>query len=430
MTDGQPVRVADRLSASEIDEVLALAAAAERADGVYPLSEDVVLRVRGGGARPAAYICWPRPTTAWPVMPSSTGRTRRGRPASWWSIRVAPAWARHARCSRRPATARCGSGRTATSPARRPSRRRTASSAVARPLADAPPPDVPLPDAPLPAGVTVRGFRPGSDEQAWLGVNARAFAHHPEQGRWTLDDLRLREHEPWFDPAGFLLAVDIEDTVLGFHWTKVHPPAGDDPALGEMYVLGVDPGGHRRGLGAALTVEGLRHLAAEGLTTAMLYVDESNAAAVALYRRFGFEIYQADVSYQRSLGADHQVAVCGAPASLRARLRAVYGTTVTGQRPQRTRRTASDPAIRWPTLGRRADDHRLGPGLLRHLGQHASAGRRAARPAGRRRPRSPPGAPARCAAGISSSSWVWSTALVARPLWSASVSRVAGDVRA
>jgi mycothiol synthase len=64
-------------------------------------------------------------------------------------------------------------------------------------------------------------------------------------------------------------------------------------------VLGVDPGGHRRGLGAALTVEGLRHLATEGVSTAMLYVDESNSVAVALYRRFGFEIYRADVMYQR-----------------------------------------------------------------------------------------------------------------------------------
>src|SRR4029453_14014464 len=150
---------------------------------------------------------------------------------------------------------------------------------------------------PFPGGVTVRHFRLGHDEEAWLGVNSRAFAHHPEQGRWTLHDLQLREAEPWFDRAGFLLAVDIEDTLLGFHWTKVQD------GLGEVYVLGVDPERHQRGLGKALTVAGLAYLKDRGLTTAMLYVDESNAAAVRLYRGLGFEVFSTDVSYQR--GAVH-----------------------------------------------------------------------------------------------------------------------------
>ncbi len=153
----------------------------------------------------------------------------------------------------------------------------------------------------MPEGVRVRTFAPGRDDEAWLGVNSRAFAHHPEQGRWTAQDLRLRFAEPWFDPAGFLLAVDPDDGhLLGFHWTKVHPADGGEPAIGEIYVLGVDPGGHRRGLGAALSVAGLRHLAGQGLTEAMLYVDESNTAAVALYRRLGFEVFSTDVSYQRA----------------------------------------------------------------------------------------------------------------------------------
>src|SRR5690606_41171331 len=63
----------------------------------------------------------------------------------------------------------------------------------------------PLADPVLPPGVRLRTFRPGRDEQPWLALNARAFADHPEQGRWTERDLRAPMAEPWLDPAGVLL---------------------------------------------------------------------------------------------------------------------------------------------------------------------------------------------------------------------------------
>jgi len=285
------IRSTDRLTSAAAADVLALAAAAEQTDGVYPLSEDVVLRVRGGvgvhllavadeGLAGYAFLDPAERSGELFVHPA---HRRRGHGTALLAaagdgpLRF---WAHGDEAGARIFAERNGFVRARVLWQMR------------RPLAE-------LPDVPLPPGVTMRHFRPGHDEQDWLDVNARAFAHHPEQGRWTLDDLRLREAEPWFDPAGFLLAVDIADTLLGFHWTKVHPAAGAEPAIGEIYVLAVDPAGHRRGLGAALSVAGLRHLADNGLPEAMLYVDESNPAAVALYRGLGFEIHKADINYRR-----------------------------------------------------------------------------------------------------------------------------------
>jgi mycothiol synthase len=169
----------------------------------------------------------------------------------------------------------------------------------------------PVPAPELPAGVRMRAFRVGKDEAAWTRVNARAFAEHPDQGRWTERDLRLREAEPWFDPAGFLLAERKSDgALLGFHWTKVH---GADPLdgpgthdsehahtpIGEVYVLGVDPDAQGLRLGPALTLAGLRHLRGRGLTQAMLYVDESNTRAVRLYEGLGFTRWSTDICFAR-----------------------------------------------------------------------------------------------------------------------------------
>jgi mycothiol synthase len=152
--------------------------------------------------------------------------------------------------------------------------------------------------AAAPAGVSIRTFRPGADEEAWLAVNGRAFAHHPEQGSWSRQDLLLREAEPWFDPDGFFLA-ERDGRLAGFHWTKVHPDegAGGTP-LGEVYVVGVDPGQQGGGLGRALTLAGLRHLRERGLAEVMLYVDEDNTAAVRLYTALGFSRWSTDAMYR------------------------------------------------------------------------------------------------------------------------------------
>ncbi len=159
-----------------------------------------------------------------------------------------------------------------------------------------------LPPTPAAAGVRISTYSGPADDAELLRVNNAAFAWHPEQGGWTAADIAERRAEPWFDPAGLFLAHD-ESTgdLLGFHWTKTH-----SDTLGEVYVVGVDPSAQGRGLGAALTLTGLHHLAARLTAPAevMLYVESDNAAAVKTYRRLGFEVATVDAAYSRRTG-DH-----------------------------------------------------------------------------------------------------------------------------
>ena len=170
------------------------------------------------------------------------------------------------------------------------------------------PDDGSLPGVDLPDGFRSRQFIVGQDEDAWLRVNARAFADHAEQGGMTRHDLDLRIAEPWFDASGFILIEDTRGavpTLAASHWTKILPAA--DPAVsptqGEVYVVGVDPAYQGLGLGRAVTVLGLAHLRERGVTEAMLYVEADNVAAVATYSRLGFTRFAVDVMYSRSIPA-------------------------------------------------------------------------------------------------------------------------------
>lgn len=160
---------------------------------------------------------------------------------------------------------------------------------------------LPLRESPrLPPEITLRAFQPGRDERDWLQVNNRAFAADPDQGGWDEAVLAARERESWFDPDGFLLAAD-DRGLAGFCWTKVHlaAPPIEPVALGEIYVIGVDPDHQGGGLGRALVVAGLgdlheRHQIVRG----MLHVDRANQAAVALYRSIGFALARVDRAYR------------------------------------------------------------------------------------------------------------------------------------
>lgn len=158
-------------------------------------------------------------------------------------------------------------------------------------------------DPGLPAGVTARAFEPGRDDDALLAVNAAAFADHPEQGDLDAAGLAERMAQPWFDAEGLILLETVAEegrpaALAGFHWTKIDPPGGD---IGEVYVVGVHPDLHGRGLGGPLTRLGLAHLARRGVREVELYVEGDNHPALATYRRVGFERKAVHVMYSRAV---------------------------------------------------------------------------------------------------------------------------------
>jgi mycothiol synthase len=155
-------------------------------------------------------------------------------------------------------------------------------------------------------GATIRPVRPGVDDEAWLALNNRVFAGHPENGRWTLDDLRARMGQPWFRPDDVLM-LDVDGAPAGFCWLKVEDRAPEG-RVGEIYVIGTAPECQGRGLGRHLLLRGLARLHERGAAVAAIYVDQSNEAAVDLYTSSGFHYHHVDVCYTRVLRADEGLA--------------------------------------------------------------------------------------------------------------------------
>ena len=161
--------------------------------------------------------------------------------------------------------------------------------------------------SPINCEYQIRSFLPDLDNQAWLTLNNQAFADHPEQGNWSEADLSIRLNEDWFDEKGFFVAQD-NDQLIGFCWTKIHGGHShthetdsehhDHDPIGEIYVMAVSEEYEGRSIGKALTITGLNYLKYQGLTSAMLYVDEDNQKAVNLYKSLGFVESGKDVMYK------------------------------------------------------------------------------------------------------------------------------------
>lgn len=155
------------------------------------------------------------------------------------------------------------------------------------------------------------------DIDEFISVNNRAFAWHPEQSGYDRNRFIETTFEPWFDPDGFRI-LELEGRMAGFCWTKIHysPPncptcqycvdGAANAAAGEIFVVGLDPDFHGRGLGKGLTLAGLDWIYNHGhkqigitsqISSGFLYVESDNVPAIKTYEKLGFEHKQTNRAY-------------------------------------------------------------------------------------------------------------------------------------
>ena len=132
---------------------------------------------------------------------------------------------------------------------------------------------------PLPADLTFR--------------HPTAADHAPIVARiddwWGGRRMRARLPHAWFEhfTGTSWIADDAAGHVAGFCIAYLSP---DEPTVGVIHLVGVDPNRRRRGLGRALVDQAATGLAARGATTVTAQVWPGDPIAVAFHRGIGFRV--------------------------------------------------------------------------------------------------------------------------------------------
>ncbi len=159
-----------------------------------------------------------------------------------------------------------------------------------------------LPPTPQwPAGITVRTFQAGQDEETVWRTRQEAFAD-----MWGFTPLTLEEYlhqniksEPHFDPGLWFLAFDGNEPA-GI--CVCYPSTVENPDQGYVRSLAVRRPWRKHGLGMALLQNAFGEFYRRGILKAGLGVDaESLTGATRLYQRAGMRVVRQADFYRKTL---------------------------------------------------------------------------------------------------------------------------------
>ncbi len=145
-------------------------------------------------------------------------------------------------------------------------------------------------------------WRPLQSHEAALltELQNRCFVGAWEFNPNTVEEIARSINSPFCSPEDILLACD-GDRAIGYCWTMALPVVSGQPARGQILMLGVDPDYRGQGLGRAVLLAGLAHLANKGVQVVELTVDSQNKAALSLYEPLGFKVSSVSLWYEKTL---------------------------------------------------------------------------------------------------------------------------------
>jgi ribosomal protein S18 acetylase RimI-like enzyme len=153
----------------------------------------------------------------------------------------------------------------------------------------------PIPDAPVAAGYTVRGLRPGDEEDGdrWADVVRAVFAHVGPGSAQGERNFRL--HSPGYDPGLHLFAEAAGGGFAAFAGLTVD----ESNRFAQFEPVGTHPDHLRLGLARAVMAEGMRRLRDRGHVD-LVYVGTGSAVpANRLYRALGFGDEQVEHAWEK-----------------------------------------------------------------------------------------------------------------------------------
>lgn len=157
----------------------------------------------------------------------------------------------------------------------------------------------PLPNPQLPDGFTLtQGGQ--QNPQAWVELLNQTFANHWNHHNMTVEQVHHEITQAYYNPKLDLVAIGPDGKFAAFCYGQIKPSANNHTMQGWINILGTHPDFRNLGMGKAILIAGMHQLKAEGMDTAMLYVDADNlCGALRLYQFVGFESVSSQIAYSK-----------------------------------------------------------------------------------------------------------------------------------